>query len=150
MPANQTTQGERNGEKMMNRILLVEDDLEISEMLKDYLTAENYQVVCAADGQEACTLFQDSEFDLVLLDLMIPKISGMEVMQHIRRTSVVPIIIVSAKDTETDKTLGLGLGPMTTSQNRFLWWKCWRGSSRTYAGRNSMRPCLPHFRSQLF
>ena len=110
MPANQTTQGERNGEKMMNRILLVEDDLEISEMLKDYLTAENYQVVCAADGQEACTLFQDSEFDLVLLDLMIPRISGMEVMQHIRRTSVVPIIIVSAKDTETDKTLGLGLG----------------------------------------
>ena len=95
---------------MTNRILLIEDDLEISEMLKDYLTVENYEVVCAADGQEACTLFDASLFDLVLLDLMIPKISGMEVMQHIRKTSVVPIIIVTAKDTETDKTLGLGLG----------------------------------------
>lgn len=95
---------------MTNRILLVEDDMEISEMLSDYLTAENYEVVCAEDGQEACTLFNASEIDLVLLDLMIPKISGMEVMQHIRKTSVVPIIILSAKDTETDKTLGLGLG----------------------------------------
>lgn len=97
-------------ERMTNRILLVEDDLEISEMLKDYLTAENYEVICAADGQEACEQFDASDFDLVLLDLMIPKISGMEVMQHIRKTSVVPILIVSAKDTETDKTLGLGLG----------------------------------------
>ncbi len=95
---------------MANRILLVEDHSEISEMLKDYLTAENYEVICAADGQEACSLFQASDFDLVLLDLMIPKISGMEVMKQIRKTSVVPIIIVSAKDTETDKTLGLGLG----------------------------------------
>lgn len=95
---------------MTNRILLIEDDLEISEMLKDYLTVENYEVVCAADGQEACTLFDASGFDLVLLDLMIPKISGMEVMQHIRKTSVVPIIILSANDTETDKILGLGLG----------------------------------------
>lgn len=95
---------------MNNRILLVEDDKEISEMLKSYLETENYDVVCATDGQTACTLFDSSAFSLVLLDLMIPKISGMDVMQHIRKNSVVPIIIVSAKDTESDKTLGLGLG----------------------------------------
>lgn len=93
-----------------HKILLVEDDMEISEMLRNYLSTENYELVCAADGEEACSVFDKSAFSLVLLDLMIPKISGMEVMQHIRANSVVPIIIVSAKDTETDKALGLGLG----------------------------------------
>lgn len=92
------------------RILLVEDDTEISEMLKNYLSTENYDVICAFDGQEACEKFDEEEFNLVLLDLMIPKISGMGVMEHIRRKSFLPIIILSAKDTESDKTLGLGLG----------------------------------------
>lgn len=93
-----------------HRILLVEDDAEISEMLKNYLSVENYEVVCACDGEQACAAFDKTPFSLVLLDLMIPKISGMEVMQHIRANSVVPIIIVSAKDSEADKALGLGLG----------------------------------------
>lgn len=92
------------------RLLLVEDDLEISQMLKDYLETEDYEVICAADGEEACGRFQRGSFDLVLLDLMIPKVSGMDVMQFIRRTDTVPIIILSAKDTDSDKTLGLGLG----------------------------------------
>lgn len=92
------------------RLLLVEDDMEISQILKDYLGAENYEVVCAADGKEACEKFDSDSYALVLLDLMIPKISGMEVMQYIRQNSTVPIIIVSAKDTDADKTLGLGLG----------------------------------------
>lgn len=92
------------------KILLVEDDAEISEMLKNYLATENYEVACAFDGQQACTMFDDASYDLVLLDLMIPKISGMGVMQHIREKSFVPIIILSAKDSESDKTLGLGLG----------------------------------------
>ena len=91
-------------------LLLVEDDIEISQMLKDYLETENYEVICATDGEEACEKFDRGSYCLVLLDLMIPKISGMEVMQHIRKNSTVPIIIVSAKDTDADKTLGLGLG----------------------------------------
>lgn len=93
-----------------HKILLIEDDTEISEMLTNYLTTENYEVTCAFDGQTACGEFDASAFSLVLLDLMIPNISGMDVMQHIRKSSVVPIIILSAKDTEADKTLGLGLG----------------------------------------
>ncbi len=92
------------------RLLLVEDDPEISQMLKNYLETEDYRVVCAADGEEACGKFQKGSFDLVLLDLMIPKINGMDVMQFIRKTDTVPIIILSAKDTDSDKTLGLGLG----------------------------------------
>lgn len=92
------------------KILLVEDDTEISEMLKNYLTTENYEVACALDGQQACTMFDGASYDLILLDLMIPKVSGMGVMQHIRGKSYVPIIILSARDSESDKTLGLGLG----------------------------------------
>lgn len=92
------------------KILLVEDDAEISEMLKNYLETENYKVACALDGQQACAMFDGSSYDLVLLDLMIPKVSGMGVMKHIRQSSYVPIIIISAKDSESDKTLGLGLG----------------------------------------
>lgn len=92
------------------KLLLVEDDMEISEMLKNYLETENYEVTCAADGEEACAAFDRDAFQLVLLDLMIPKISGMGVMRHIRESSTIPIIILSAKDSDSDKTLGLGLG----------------------------------------
>ena len=70
------------------RILLVEDDVEISEMLKNYLAKENYDVICAFDGQEACRKFDRTPNHLVMLDLMIPKISGMDVMQHIRKTAM--------------------------------------------------------------
>lgn len=94
---------------MMN-LLLVEDDNEISQMLCAYLETEGFMVTQAADGDQACVEFQKQTFSLVLLDLMIPKKSGMEVMRWIRKRSTVPIIIVSAKDTDSDKTLGLGFG----------------------------------------
>lgn len=92
------------------KVLFVEDNLEICEMLGGYLTAENFEVDCAYDGEQACQMFASNTYHIVLLDLMIPKISGMDVMKHIRKSSTVPIIIISAKDTEVDKTLGLGLG----------------------------------------
>lgn len=92
------------------KILLVEDDIEISEMLKNYLTAEHFEVVTAYDGEGACEKFLAEEYSIVLLDLMIPGRSGMEVMKIIRENSTVPILIVSAKDTDSDKTLGLTLG----------------------------------------
>lgn len=91
-------------------ILLIEDDPEISSMLKNFLITENFQVDTAPDGQRACEMFFSGDYHLILLDLMIPKISGMEVMQRIRRESTVPILIISAKDSDSDKTLGLGLG----------------------------------------
>ena len=88
----------------------MEDDSEISEMLEEFLIQEAFEVVPAFDGLEACEKFEDGEFDLVLLDLMIPKMSGMDVMKTIREKSVVPILIVSAKDSLLDKSLGLELG----------------------------------------
>ncbi len=92
------------------KILLVEDEAEICSMLKTYLERENFEVAAACDGRQAVRMFSEERFDLVLLDLMIPKISGMDVLQKIRSQSVVPVIILSAKASETDKTLGLGLG----------------------------------------
>lgn len=94
----------------MDKILLVEDDAQISAMLKNFLSTEQFTVVAAFDGKSACEKFFSERFDLVLLDLMIPGMSGIEVMGKIREKSTVPIIIVSAKDTDSDKTLGLGLG----------------------------------------
>lgn len=92
------------------KILLIEDDIAISDMLKNYLMTESFEVVTAYDGESACQRFHSDEYSLVLLDLMIPKRNGMEVMKTIRSSSTVPIIIISAKDTDSDKALGLGLG----------------------------------------
>ena len=92
------------------RILFIEDNLETSQMLKDYLVVENFEVICAIDRETAQSEFNSGQYNIVLLDLMIPKISGMDVMKYIRRINTVPIIIISAKDTDSDKTLGLGLG----------------------------------------
>lgn len=94
----------------MEKILLVEDDVEISTMLKNFLLTEQFEVVTAFDGESACEKFFSDSFSLVLLDLMLPKINGIEVMERIRKNNTVPIIIISAKDTDSDKTLGLGLG----------------------------------------
>lgn len=92
------------------KLLLVEDDPEICGMLKKFLEKENFEIITANDGEEACSKFRQETCDLILLDLMLPKISGMDVLQQIRAQSTVPIIIMSAKDTDSDITLGLGLG----------------------------------------
>ena len=94
----------------MNKILLVEDDISLSDMLNDYLFNEGFEVKRAYDGQEAIDKFNNERFDLVLLDLMIPKVDGMTVLKNMREKDLIPILIMSAKDTDLDKALGLGLG----------------------------------------
>ncbi|WP_397536530.1 response regulator transcription factor [Rummeliibacillus pycnus] len=91
-------------------ILLVEDDPAISNMVKTYLTNEAFNVTCAFDGEEAMNTFKHEHYDLVLLDLMLPKLNGMDFLQMVRTKSYIPVIIMSAKDSEVDKALGLGLG----------------------------------------
>ena len=91
-------------------LLIVEDDMEINELLRSFLEGEGYSITSAYDGKTALELFQKDHFDLVLLDLMIPKINGISVMKRIRNNSVVPIIIISARDSDSDKTIGLGFG----------------------------------------
>ncbi len=92
------------------KILLVEDDKKICEMVSDFLTSEDFTVVTAMDGQTAIETFKASPFDIVLLDLMLPKSSGLDVLKYIRSVSVIPVIIATAKDSDTDKMLGLNLG----------------------------------------
>ena len=91
-------------------ILLVEDDKNICEMVCDFLKSENYNVITAIDGKMAIDIFKEHTFDIVLLDLMLPKSSGLEVLKYIRSVSVIPVIIATAKDSDTDKMLGLNLG----------------------------------------
>ncbi|TYP76515.1 response regulator transcription factor [Paenibacillus methanolicus] len=95
---------------MSKRILLAEDDLEISQLIEGHLTQEHYTVCTAGDGEEAARLFAQEPFDLILLDLMLPKMSGMELLKQIRESSVVPVLIISAKGSDLDKALGLGFG----------------------------------------
>ena len=95
---------------MQYNILLVEDDLEISELVKGHLESEHYSVVPAFDGEEALKAIENNNFDLVLLDVMLPKVNGMEVLKLVRSQSVVPILIISAKGSDLDKALGLGFG----------------------------------------
>lgn len=97
--------------KMQHVILLIEDDPDISEMVRDHLVREGYQVTQVYDGEEAERLLAGGQhFDLVLLDLMLPKRSGLDLLQAIRQSSVVPVLILSAKDSDLDKALGLGFG----------------------------------------
>ncbi|GAB1529248.1 response regulator transcription factor [Brevibacillus brevis] len=93
-------------------IFIIEDDQAIVEMVETYLTKEGYAVTVAGDGDEGLRKFEQAQgrFDLLLVDLMMPKIDGMEVIRRIRAYSHVPILIMSAKDSDIDKALGLGFG----------------------------------------
>jgi two-component system response regulator RegX3 len=94
----------------MAKILVVEDEESYRETLAILLPKEGHQVVLAADGHEALARFADSNPDLILLDLMLPGLSGNEVCRTIRQTSNVPIIMLTAKDSETDEVVGLEIG----------------------------------------
>lgn len=94
----------------MTRILIVEDEASFSEALEFLLGKEGFQVVTAATGTEALRKFDQGGIDLVLLDLMIPEVSGTEVCRQIRTKSRTPIIMLTAKDSEVDKVVGLEIG----------------------------------------
>lgn len=96
---------------LMNfKILVVDDEKPIADILKFNLEKEGYQVVCAYDGDEAIELAYQEQPDLILLDIMLPNKDGMEVCREIRKNHNMPIIMLTAKDSEIDKVLGLELG----------------------------------------
>ena len=92
------------------RILLVDDEQPVQKLLSYPLEKEGYEVVPARDGQEALASFEQGQFDLVVLDIMLPKLDGLEVCRRLRAQSSVPIIMLTAKAEEIDKVLGLELG----------------------------------------
>jgi DNA-binding response OmpR family regulator len=91
-------------------ILLVDDEDSIQQLLTFPLEREGYRVVQARDGEEALRRFAETPVDLVVLDVMLPKLDGLEVCRRLRTTSAVPIIMLTARDDEVDKVLGLELG----------------------------------------
>ncbi|MGH2965795.1 MAG: response regulator [Solirubrobacterales bacterium] len=92
------------------RILLVDDEQSVQTLLTYPLLKEGYEVVSAHDGREALDRFAEQRFDLVVLDIMLPHVDGIEVCRRIRSRSQVPIIMLTAKDDEIDKVLGLEMG----------------------------------------
>ncbi len=93
----------------MYRVLVVEDEEDIQDILKNYLTAEGYEVTLAGDGVEGIMKFHSGKFDLILLDVMMPKIDGFGTCELIRRESDVPIIMLTALDDEEHQIRGLDL-----------------------------------------
>jgi len=92
------------------RVLVVDDDMKTVELVKLYLTRDGYRVLTAYDGAEALRLARESHPDLIVLDIMLPGIDGLEVCRTLRDESDVPIIMLTARTTDEDKVSGLGLG----------------------------------------
>ena len=94
----------------MKKILVVDDEKPISDIIKFNMVKEGYEVVTAFNGREALEMFEAERPDILILDLMLPEMDGLEVARTIRKTSNVPIIVLSAKDSEFDKVIGLEIG----------------------------------------
>lgn len=92
------------------KILIADDEPEILKLLQRYIEKEGYSVDTASDGLEAISLFNQNEYHLVILDIMMPQIDGIEVCRRLRNDTNVPIIMLTAKDDEIDKVLGLRIG----------------------------------------
>ena len=93
-----------------HRILVVDDEVDIVDFIDDYLTGEGYEVIKAYDGAEALDKMRQDLPDLVVLDIMLPGLDGFEVCKQIRTESTVPILMLTAKDTDVDKIVGLEIG----------------------------------------
>ena len=93
----------------MQNILIVEDDMDIQELLQNFLQEVGYRVTIAGDGVEALSLFSENQFDLILLDIMLPKIDGFSVCELIRAKSQIPIIMLTALSSEEEQIRGLDL-----------------------------------------
>ena len=94
----------------MKKVLIVEDDAAIAELERDYLEANDFAVELASDGMTGLTSALNNSYDLILLDIMLPKMDGFQVCREIRKHKEIPILMVSAKREDVDKIRGLGLG----------------------------------------
>lgn len=95
---------------MGRNILIIEDEIRIRILLRDYLKKEGFNVIEASDGDEGINTFQNNSIDLILLDIMMPRVDGITVLETIRNVSDVPIILLTAKSQEEDKLFGYELG----------------------------------------
>jgi len=94
----------------MKKILIIEDDIAIAEIERDFLQIEGFDVTIVADGLEGCKKAKEENYDLILMDVMLPNMNGYDICRSIRSVVDVPIIMVTARGEDTDKVRGLGLG----------------------------------------
>ncbi|QSX29915.1 response regulator [Shewanella cyperi] len=94
----------------MNRILLIDDDLGLAELLGQLLELEGFELTLAHDGQTGLDLARQQEFDLILLDVMLPKLNGFEVLRHLRTQKQTPVLMLTARGDEIDRVVGLEIG----------------------------------------
>lgn len=95
---------------MKATILIAEDDADIRDLMKLYLESEGYEILCSGDGEEAMAMIEQYNPQLAILDIMMPSMTGLEVTQHLRKKTMMPILILSAKGQDQDKILGLNMG----------------------------------------
>lgn len=94
----------------MSKVLIVDDEIEIAELEKDYLSLSGFEVLIRNDGESGLKSALEEDVDLIILDIMLPKIDGFEICKEVRKKKNIPIIMVSAKKEDIDKIRGLGLG----------------------------------------
>lgn len=94
----------------MKKILIIEDDLSIAELQKDYLELNDFEVTICTDGVQGLNTLKENTFDLLILDIMIPKLDGLSILRSIQDSKDIPVLLVSAKKEEIDKIKGLSLG----------------------------------------
>jgi DNA-binding response OmpR family regulator len=103
-------EGDQATESPVAKILVVDDEPNIREVVSLYLRRDGHAVISAADGEEALSLYRQSQPDLVVLDLMLPKVSGLEVCRRIQADERVPVVMLTARGEEEDRIVGLGIG----------------------------------------
>ncbi len=94
----------------MTRVLLVDDDVKLCEMLAEYLNREGFDVDAAHDGESGAQLSLSGKYDVVVLDVMLPKLNGFEALQRIRAESKIPVLMLTARGDDVDRIVGLEMG----------------------------------------
>lgn len=92
------------------KVLIIEDDKDMAELIKDFIESEDMETFLAYDGRQAIECFKEAKPDLVILDIMLPYMDGIEICKIIRKESAIPVLIISAKNSDIDKVLALGIG----------------------------------------
>ena len=108
---------------MAKKVLVVDDEKLIVKGIRFSLEQDGMEVDCAYDGEEALRMAREKEYDIILLDVMLPKLDGFEVCQQLRETSSVPVVMLTAKGDDMDKILGLSMEQMTISPSHLTFWK---------------------------
>ena len=111
----------------MTNILVCDDDKEIVDAIEIYLQQEGYQIYKAYDGEQAIKVLKEMNIQLLIIDIMMPRLDGIHATLKIREFSSVPIIFLSAKSEDTDKILGLNMGADDTLRSRLIRLSLWQG-----------------------